>query len=113
MGNVVGSTISNILGAFSLGLIFTQPNTEFDTSSKVYSGLLLLLTSAVVAIIFLERSAVALKVFGGFLVGSFVVYVMLVSWQISKGRLTPPEDSDSDSDEESSDYENHIEPEAC
>jgi len=46
VGNIVGSSISNILGAFSLGLIFRKDESQiiFDRSSKIYTLLFLLLT---------------------------------------------------------------------
>ena len=40
LGNVVGSAISNILGAFSLGLLFSSTDSlSFDASSKRYTVL--------------------------------------------------------------------------
>ena len=47
LGNVVGSAISNILGAFSLGLLFSSTAGEglsFDASSKRYTVLQLIIT---------------------------------------------------------------------
>jgi Ca2+/Na+ antiporter len=43
LGNIIGSTISNILGAFSLGLLFWKGSDAvvFDRSLKLYSILLL------------------------------------------------------------------------
>lgn len=115
MGNIVGSSISNILGAFSLGLIFSPKPIVFDRSSKIYCSLLLALTSLFVVLVnFLDKIG---KLFGVGLVVIFGVYVASVGWAIYKGIVIPPEndsdsdsepDSDSDSDEESSvgrDYE--------
>jgi Ca2+/Na+ antiporter len=50
LGNVVGSTIANILGAFSLGLIFYKSpvvdrGPVFEKSSIIYSLALLLVTT--------------------------------------------------------------------
>jgi len=46
IGNIVGSGISNILGAFSLGLIFRiqEELIACDASAKTYTLILLLLT---------------------------------------------------------------------
>ena len=40
--NVLGSVISNILAAFSLGLLFQRGHVEFDRSSKICVTLLLI-----------------------------------------------------------------------
>ncbi|OAL57287.1 hypothetical protein IQ07DRAFT_638636 [Pyrenochaeta sp. DS3sAY3a] len=47
IGNIVGSAISNILGAFSLGLLFHDKDKpiQFDRSSRIYSLVLLVLTT--------------------------------------------------------------------
>jgi Ca2+/Na+ antiporter len=50
LGNVTGSTISNILGAFSLGLLFHPQGLEFDRSAKLYSALLFLVATLFVAL---------------------------------------------------------------
>jgi len=106
VGNVVGAAISNILGAFSLGLLFrTRGNTiEFDKSSKIYSVLLLLLTTFVVPITFFARKDLW-RPCGGILIGLFAIYVTSIVWAIGHGRITPPEASDSegsDSDDDES-----------
>lgn len=108
VGNVVGSAISNILGAFSLGLLLFPPGvTTFDTSSKIYSALLLLVTSAIFG---LSLARWLGKMVGAMLVVAFVVYLASVSWWIYKGILTLPEDLDSDSDSDSSDNEDEAVP---
>ena len=104
IGNIVGSTISNILGAFSLGLLFhsTSPKIVFDRSSRIYSLLLLVLTLFATLLSFLGTRG-SWKVFGGILLAIFVVYVISVAWAISRGAITAPEASDSDtSDNDSS-----------
>ena len=99
IGNVVGSTISNILGAFSLGLLFhsTSQKIVFDRSSKIYSLLLLLLTLFTTLLTFLGTRG-SWRIFGGILLGLFVAYVISVAWAISRGAIRAPEGSDSDSD---------------
>ncbi|CAG8983581.1 hypothetical protein HYALB_00004601 [Hymenoscyphus albidus] len=100
MGNIVGSSISNILGAFSLGLVFSPNPIVFDRSSKIYCTILLVLTSLFILLAnFLEQFG---KAIGVGLVAAFGVYVGSVGWAIYKGIVTPPEnDSDSDSDSDS------------
>ncbi|KAG9565154.1 hypothetical protein KCU71_g5385, partial [Aureobasidium melanogenum] len=109
IGNIIGSGISNILGAFSLGLIF-RSNEEvmvFDSSARMYTLVMLVVTGLVVGLHFVDSPMVS-RVFGGILIGIFVLYVGSVAYLIAKGRLVAPEsdsDSDSDSDSESEDDE--------
>ena len=103
IGNIVGSAISNILGAFSLGLVFhsTSQEIDFDRSSKTYSLLLLFLTLLVTLITFLGTRG-PLKVCGVVLLALFVVYVASVTWAITQGAVTAPEASDSDNSDDDS-----------
>lgn len=103
LGNIIGSSISNILGAFSLGLLFhsTEDAVEFDRGSKVYSLLLLLLSAFVTALTLLGTKS-TWRIFGGILLALFVVYITSVAWAISRGGMTAPELSDSDSDDDDS-----------
>lgn len=102
IGNIVGSVISNILGAFSLGLLFhsTSQKIVFDRSSKIYSLLLLILTIFVTLLNFLGTRG-SWKIFGGILLAVFVIYVASVTLAISRGAITAPEVSDSDDDDDS------------
>jgi Ca2+/Na+ antiporter len=104
IGNVVGSAISNILGAFSLGLLFHSKDepVHFDQSSRVYSLVLLALTTFTLLILCLPGRSIWL-VHGTLLIASFAIYIASVGWAISRGSLTAPEGSDSSS---SSDSEN-------
>ncbi|KUI73880.1 Sodium/calcium exchanger MaX1 [Cytospora mali] len=45
LGNLMGSSIANVLGSFSLGLVCAQRVMAFDRSSKIYSTALLSLVS--------------------------------------------------------------------
>lgn len=101
LGNILGSSISNILGAFSLGLIFSPVHVEFDRSSKIYTTLLLAFTSAFV--VFLAFSTSLGRIGGGILVATFVVYVISIAYCIYKGMVAAPEDDDDDSDDSDSD----------
>ena len=105
-GNIVGSAISNILGAFSLGLLFQRKDEPvfFDRTSRIYSALLLLLTTLVAGLTGLG-DRINWKIAGGFVIIVFVLYVSAISWSIYRGYVSAPElsDSDSDSDEEDTD----------
>lgn len=109
MGNILGSSISNILGAFSLGLIFSPSSITFDKSAKIYTGVLLGLTTFfMLFILFLEPLG---RFGGGLLVLTFVAYFISIAWAIYKGIVEPPEpesDSDSDSDSDSSDSDSDL-----
>ncbi|XP_014553585.1 hypothetical protein COCVIDRAFT_107319 [Bipolaris victoriae FI3] len=111
IGNIVGSAVSNILGAFSLGLLFhdKQQPIVFDRSSRIYSLVLLVLTTFVTPITYFSKKIVWL-VGGSILIAFFAIYIGSVGWAISKGALTAPEDSDDSSDDESSGEENTVGP---
>ncbi|KAF7351901.1 hypothetical protein MVEN_01151800 [Mycena venus] len=98
IGNIIGSAISNILGAFSLGLLFHEKGKpiHFDTSSRIYSILLLSLTTFVTPITYFSKRAISLAC-GITLIALFGIYVGSIGWAISKGNLAAPEDSDDDS----------------
>ncbi|THW26164.1 hypothetical protein D6D23_03674 [Aureobasidium pullulans] len=107
IGNIVGSGISNILGAFSLGLIFRNQEEliTFDASAKTYTLILFLLTLLFTGLVQWD-SLDQTRTIGVILIVVFVVYVASVAYLIVKGRLTAPEsDSDSESEGESIDSE--------
>ncbi|KAG2171094.1 hypothetical protein VTO58DRAFT_111650 [Aureobasidium pullulans] len=107
IGNIVGSGISNILGAFSLGLIFRNQEEliAFDASAKTYTLILFLLTLLFTGLV-QWGSPDQTRTIGVILIVVFVVYVASVAYLIVKGRLTAPEsDSDSESEGESIDSE--------
>ncbi|KAH7014403.1 Sodium/calcium exchanger protein-domain-containing protein [Microdochium trichocladiopsis] len=125
LGNVVGAAVSNILGAFSLGLLFYRRDdhflpgndddgevVRFDRSSRIYSLVLLVLTAFTAGIVHFRESLVW-TVAGSVLIAGFGVYVSVVAVAIGRGVLTAPEDSDSDSDSDtdSDDSSVHGEPE--
>ncbi|KAF9870611.1 hypothetical protein CkaCkLH20_11917 [Colletotrichum karsti] len=114
LGNIVGSAISNILGAFSLGLLFRRngENMQFDRSARIYSLLLLGVTTVIIPVTYFPRQGLW-QIGGIVLIAAFVVYIGSVGWAISRGALAAPEGSDSDSDSDSSsDDENDAEPAA-
>jgi Ca2+/Na+ antiporter len=106
IGNIIGSAIANILGAFSLGLLFYDKNKsiQFDRSSRIYSLVLLVLTTFVIPITYFSQKTTWL-VCGSILIAFFAIYVGSIGWQISKGNMTAPEDTDDDSSDEESSHE--------
>ena len=101
---MIGAAISNILGAFSLGLLFHARGEaiEFDKSSRLYSLLLLVLTTASIPAIY-ARERIVWLVSGTILIFAFGVYVIVVTAAIARGLLVAPEDSDDDDDGDVSD----------
>ncbi|GJJ07252.1 hypothetical protein Clacol_001452 [Clathrus columnatus] len=102
IGNVVGSCISNILGAFSLGLLF-RPIEKFDKSARIYALVHLIVTVSVGICLITPGPAKMGKIGGGVLISTFVLYTASIGWGIYRGFVTPPdhEDIDSNSDVES------------
>ena len=98
LGNVIGSNISNILGAFSLGLLALSQETTFDRSSKLYAITLFIVTSTVSVLALTRASG---KVVGSILIAIFTVYIASVAIAIYRGVLAAPEASDSESDSDS------------
>ena len=99
LGNVVGSSISNSLGAFALGLLFHSGRVTFDRSSKIYTAVLLGITTLFAT--FLVFFPVLKNIAGPLLILLFVVYIVSIGYSIYRGVMTAPEDSDSDSDTDS------------
>lgn len=95
LGNVIGSSISNILGAFSLGLlIFPERVVIFDRSSKIYAGALFLVTS----VFTLQAYTNSLDFTGGiFCLVAFGIYLFSMGSAVYEGFLTAPQE---DEDEE-------------
>lgn len=111
IGNVLGSTIANILGAFSLGLIFYKRNGDchtqpiFEQSSTIYSLVLLVVTILVSALLVFGHY-MRWRAVGVVFIILFGVYVASISYLIRRGITKAPEDdSDSDSDTSSEDGE--------
>lgn len=82
VGNVIGSCVANILGAFALGLVFSGTSRweGFDRSSKLACVALLVLTSIVS--LFALADILWNRVVAGLLLASFVGYVLAVLWTI-------------------------------
>ncbi len=104
LGNVMGSSISNILGAFSLGLLCHPGRMEFDSTAKMYSALLLFVTTLVVGMAVFDQLNQAT---GGILIALFVVYLISIGYAIYRGIAEPPQMSDSDSEDSVPTGRNH------
>lgn len=102
IGNVVGSSISNILGAFSLGLLFYPGRVVFDRSAKLYAAILFLITTIFTIV---ALTTCLGRVVGGLFIAAFAVYLVSIGYAIYRGVVEAPErlDSDSDSDSDDSD----------
>lgn len=100
LGNVIGSSISNILGAFSLGLLFHPGHMTFDRSAKIYATLLFLVTT-IFTVVAVTKSLG--RIAGGIFIAAFVVYLVSIGYGIYRGVLHAPEDSDSDDSGDSDD----------
>ena len=110
LGNILGSSISNILGAFSLGLLFQTGDVEFDRSSKIYTGLTLAFTTVLVLYLAFFRSLG--RIAGAILAISFIGYVASIAYYIYKGVMAAPEgdgDDGDDSDDGASDSDDESE----
>lgn len=101
LGNVIGSGISNILGAFSLGLLF-RPFSKFDRSARLYSLVQLAITIAVLISLATVGPVKMGKIGGGILVASFALYVLSIFFSIYRGIMKPPERECSDSEDDDS-----------
>ncbi|KAJ5159812.1 Sodium/calcium exchanger membrane region, partial [Penicillium canariense] len=100
LGNVMGSTISNILGAFSLGILCYSDGRPFDSSAKIYSALQFFVTTVFVILAHFQQLN---RVTGGLLIALFALYIISISYAIYRGISEPPQLSDSESDDESTD----------
>ncbi|KAH7329912.1 Sodium/calcium exchanger protein-domain-containing protein [Rhexocercosporidium sp. MPI-PUGE-AT-0058] len=86
LGNVVGSTISNVMGAFALGLLFNKDPIQFDLSAKIYSGALFVVSTIFTLLAFTGLLDLA----GGiFFIVAFAVYVVSICSAIYDGILAP------------------------
>jgi hypothetical protein len=121
ISNILGSCTANILGSFSLGLIFARNGSlvisEHDkVSSRLYSGILIIISLFVIwvgpAWGYLlgsnrhERQHTSAGLWAGILLLiAFALYIGGIVYGIHRGNIVAPEGSDSDSDtsDESSD----------
>lgn len=97
LGNIMGSTVSNILGAFSLGLLIQPNGMALDGSAKMYSILQFLVTTLFVLLAYFHLLN---KATGGILIAIFAIYMISVGIAIFRGVAEAPALSDSESDDE-------------
>lgn len=98
LGNIIGSSVSNILGAFSLGLILQPGNTTFDRSAKMYSILQFLVTTLFALLAYFHLLN---KISGAILIAVFAIYIISIGVAIYRGIAEAPALSDSESDDDS------------
>ncbi|SNX84655.1 uncharacterized protein MEPE_03364 [Melanopsichium pennsylvanicum] len=109
IANVVGSAISNILGAFSLGILFAPNAVKFDDSSKRFAIIQAGITTVVLLLIAavqyqhadddarLSSKRLFENVVGISLIVIFILYFVGLTWAISRGMLSAPQVSDTGS----------------
>lgn len=104
LGNIIGSSISNILGAFSLGLLFQSTpvlgtvDGTFDATARIYTALTFLVTTIAVGIVYFD---VLNRGIGVVLFAVFAIYIASIAYAIYRGVTIPVSDSDSESEDES------------
>lgn len=96
----MGSTISNILGAFSLGLLCYPEGGPFDNSAKIYAGIQFFVTTHFVVLTYFQQLN---RFTGGLLIALFAFYIVSIGFAIYRGITELPQLSDSESDDESTD----------
>ncbi|ETS79438.1 hypothetical protein PFICI_09291 [Pestalotiopsis fici W106-1] len=95
VGNIIGSTIANIFGAFALGLIFSTRNWDgFERDSKVACLGLLALTTFVS--LFALADILWYRVVAVILLVIFVIYVLVVLWSIWQAMSYTKKDDDAE-----------------
>ncbi|CAL3963698.1 unnamed protein product [Diplocarpon coronariae] len=86
LGNVIGSSISNVMGAFALGLLSNPDPIRFDLSASIYSGALFAVSTIFTLLAFTQQ----LNLTGGiFCIVGFAVYVVSICSAIYDGILDP------------------------
>ena len=96
----MGSTISKILGAFSLGLLCYPEGGPFDNSAKIYAGIQFFVTTHFVVLTYFQQLN---RFTGGLLIALFAFYSVSIGFAIYRGITELPQQSDSESDDESTD----------
>lgn len=96
----MGSPISNILGAFSLGLICYPGGDPFDSSANIYSALQFFVTTLFVILAYFQQLN---RVTGRLLIALFALYIISIGYTIYRDISKPPQLSDGKSDNESTD----------
>lgn len=107
VGNIIGSAIANILGAFALGLVFSTGRWEgFDGNSKTAAVALLVLTSFVA--LFALADILLNRVVAALLLVTFGVYVGFVLWKLWCGMFYTGHHEDADDIESGAAAHDHL-----
>ncbi len=96
LGDLLGSTIANVLGSFPLGLFARKP-LQIERSARFYALALLLVALLVGGLLVIGPIT---RPEGGALVGLFVVYVVSIVLAIWRGLLRAPLADDDDDEAE-------------
>ena len=95
LGDILGSTIANVLGSFPLGLFGRKP-LRMERSARWYGLALLLVTALVSALLAVGPIT---RPIGGALVALFVGYLVVIILLIRRGLARPPLDDDDEEEE--------------
>ncbi|HEY7127962.1 MAG TPA: hypothetical protein VH540_28800 [Ktedonobacterales bacterium] len=95
LGDIIGSTIANILGSFPLGL-FGQKPLRLERETRWYGLALLAVTLLAAAL--LARGPITAPL-GGALIGVFIAYLIVIVLLIRRGLAQPLPDEDDEADE--------------
>ncbi len=92
LGDILGSTIANVLGSFPLGLFARKP-LHIERSARLYALGMLLVTLLVSGLL---ASGPISRPEGGALVALFLVYLVSILLLIRRGRASAPAAEDDD-----------------
>lgn len=107
VGNIIGSSIANIFGAFALGLVFSTGSWEgFDGTSKTACAGLLGLTSVVA--LFALADIIWNRLVAGLLLLAFGFYVAFVLWKLWRGMFYTGQHEDAEDIESGAAAHEHL-----
>ncbi|KAF9894783.1 hypothetical protein FE257_004404 [Aspergillus nanangensis] len=98
LGNIMGSTISNILGAFSLALLVHPGRMDFDRSARFYTTILLGVTTMATGLTWAGQLN---RITGSILLVTFALYLLTIGYAIYRGVVDAPDRAETDSDSDS------------
>ena len=96
LGDIIGSTIANVLGSFPLGLFGRKP-LVMEPAARAYAAGMAVVTLIVAGLLY---AGPITKPVGGGLIAIFVVYVATTLLALRRGLVPAPVDDDDDDDEE-------------
>ncbi len=96
LGDILGSTIANVLGAFPLALFARKP-LPVERSARLYGGALALVTALVAGLLF---AGPITRPLGGALVGLFILYAASVLLLVRRGLVRLPAEAEQEEREE-------------